>query len=254
MGAAQPEADGSRPPCPGAGVRCIVALLALGACQCARLVQAYECEGAGCCDAECVSGDDCRLTAAGVKVPRWWPKDSCDEKVAEEYDPDIPCSRALQPFEPCGTGEDFACGYGLACVAESITYAQCAPICGRAFHDEFLHLKGVAAGCKVDGQHGAVNHDAAGEVIPVGKVVQTPDGIAVPECIAAANLATVGAQQQADGASTDVDSGDGGPTAVTQVAPQDRREKLAGQLIGLNLLFFEVWPMSAFPHCPWRMA
>lgn len=160
--------------------------------HCVGSALAYKCEGAGCCDAHCPRGEDCRQIASGALVPRWWPHNSCGAMIAAHYDATIPCSQALQPFEACGLDVPHACGYGLACVAESITYAHCAPICSWSFKDEFLHLEAVAAGCQHDpndGQRGIMNHDVAGEYIPVGKVVWVTDSIVEPACVSLRNLA-----------------------------------------------------------------
>ena len=167
-----------------------LAILASHTC-CAN---SYVCEGSGCCDAPCGPGEDCRQTPLGALVPRWWPRDSCEQLIAAKHDASILCAQALQPYEACGLTESFACGYGLACVAESITYAHCAPICSWSFKDEFLHLKAVAAGCKhnpQDGQRGIMNHDAADEYVPVGKVLYVTDEIVVPACVAKRNLAQI---------------------------------------------------------------
>jgi hypothetical protein len=95
----------------------------------------YNCNvGRGCCDYTC-EGADCILgPGSGLFIPNWWLTsagfESCVTKVAQQYDVTIPCSKALPVWAECGLAKNFACGYGLACVAKSISFAQCLPICG----------------------------------------------------------------------------------------------------------------------------
>lgn len=70
----------------------------------------YTCTGASCC---------------GAAYQPWWPADSCADKASRRYDASIPCSKALEPHAACGlTDAPFACGYGLACVPQTVFYAQ----------------------------------------------------------------------------------------------------------------------------------
>ena len=220
-----------------------VALLAL----CSSYVRAsYKCSGEGCCDARCEGAQHCRSTDTGTKVPKWWPHDSCAAKLLEGYNASIPCHEALQPFEPCGEPDSHACGYGLACVAESITYAQCVPICASAFHDELLHRESVAAGCKREWQHGDVNHDKAGEFVPVGNVVDVGEGIAVPECMRDMNLAattSAGLKTRTQQATSQQGAEKSKSTAFPD---EEARSALAQQVVGLSLLFMEVHVTTAY--------
>ena len=97
----------------------------------------YTCAaGRGCCDFTCETGENCVLAAgSGLFIPSWWLTsagfESCAQKVSRNYDFSTKCSQALPVYATCGLKQRFACGYGLACVAKSISYAQCLPVCGR---------------------------------------------------------------------------------------------------------------------------
>jgi hypothetical protein len=85
----------------------------------------YSCKGSTCCDLQCL-GPSC-AQVNGKSIPLWWQREgwsSCDERVSKHYDPTIPCSEGIRAFQPCGFNEPHACGYGLACVAQSISYSQ----------------------------------------------------------------------------------------------------------------------------------
>jgi hypothetical protein len=198
-------------------------------------VGAYKCEGSGCCDTTC-SGKDCRVTASGASVPRWWPNDSCPDLVSDKYDARIPCSEALEPFHECGGNTPFACGYGLACVAETITYAHCAPICDPHFSDELLHVDSIAAGCTFDGQQGSFNLDSLGERVPVGEVTLVNGSIAVPACIARTNRYATKIPEKAQLPQQILENADHEHRAMDNAS----RAKLAAQVVALNLLFWEV--------------
>jgi hypothetical protein len=76
----------------------------------------YACVGAACCGYECVAADgQCRTTPSGLLVPSWWAADSCGDYLSRNYDPNMPCSKALFAYEACGLDTPHACGYGLAC-------------------------------------------------------------------------------------------------------------------------------------------
>ena len=60
-------------------------------------VSSYRCSGDACCDYPCTEVERCVLTPGGLIAPAWWGENggalSCEEKVAANYDPTIPCSR-----------------------------------------------------------------------------------------------------------------------------------------------------------------
>jgi hypothetical protein len=98
---------------------------------------------------------------------------------------------ALQAYDDCGLHDSYACGYGLACVAQTITYGQCRPLCGETAPESF-YTKVIAAGCTNDGQSGTVNSDASfGRDVFVGGVVEV-GGVSYPECALNNNMALVG--------------------------------------------------------------
>ena len=161
---------------------------------------AYTCEGTGCCNYVCGSdGSDasgCMRNSAGASIPKWWMDnrngwESCLDKISANYDTATPCSKAIRPEYPCGTKDSFACGYGLACVPQTISYAQCIPICGSRYAAggrkaealEGFDVSKVTAGCTLDGQSGTMNPDA-GYKLDVGEVI-SENGIALPKCVAA---------------------------------------------------------------------
>jgi hypothetical protein len=205
--------------------------------------RAYSCEGSGCCNTTCI-GKDCRLLTSGVSVPRWWPKGSCSDLVSHNYDALIPCSKGLGPFDECGGNVPFACGYGLACVAETITYAHCAPICDPHFSDELLHVDSVAAGCTLDGQRGSFNFDSLAERVPVGDVTLVNGSIAVPACIVDKNLYSSDILMQAQLSQPSL-AGSGQKFVRSSAQDQESRAGLAAQVSALNLLLWEVWAHAA---------
>ena len=163
-------------------------------------VSAYTCEGTGCCNYVCGSDESdasgCMRNSAGASVPKWWMDnrngwESCLDKISASYDTATPCSKAIRPEYPCGTKDSFACGYGLACVPQTISYAQCIPICGSRYAAggrkaealEGFDVSKVTAGCTLDGQSGTTNPDA-GYKLDVGEVI-SENGIALPKCVAA---------------------------------------------------------------------
>jgi hypothetical protein len=155
---------------------------------------AYSCEGSGCCDYVC-KGGSCSRSVAGVAYPTWWEQvgwTSCKEKLTAHYNATIKCSEALAPYATCGLTESYACGYGLACVAQSINHAQCLPLCGSSYPKSLadaalvrFDLSEVASGCTLDGQSGATN-SAAGYSVSVGNV-ELVGSTAVPKCIRTQN-------------------------------------------------------------------
>lgn len=221
--------------------------MALGRAQVTRLTAAllaahtlagaaYECEGDHCCDHVC-TGAKCRTTPAGASVPTSWPSDSCTELVASNYDATTLCSQALAAFEPCALDQPHACGYGLACIAESITSAICVPVCAPAFSDELLHVDSAAAGCVRDGQYGSAYIDDTGARTPVGRVRVSSHGIAVPGCLPEQELANVSGSRLARLKARHHREA---PAAALPPGEQGRRTELALQAVGLNLLFHEV--------------
>lgn len=96
-------------------------------------------------------------------------------QVASYYDRTIPCSEALGVNQVCGGRSRFACGYGLACVAQNINVARCRPVCGIGLDAPQLantYLGQVASGCTVDGQSGTMNGP-----IDVGTVCSAPNAV-----------------------------------------------------------------------------
>lgn len=202
---------------------------------------AYTCEGPGCCHATCGGGESCRETAAGP-VPSWWRKDSCADLVSHNYDASIACSAAAAPGDPCGGDEPFACGYGLACVAETITAAHCAPLCDEHFADALLHADSVAAGCTLDVPRASFNNAIPGERVPVGDVTIIDGNIAVPACVADRNLYSAALARAGGGSAGPGHKAEHRP----QTADHQARVELAAHVTALNLLFFEV---RAAPLC-----
>jgi hypothetical protein len=157
---------------------------------------AYTCDGADCCNYKCTD-INCSLSVTGKSYPEWWKQtgfESCDHKISKYYDPSIQCSQALKPFEDCGLTQPHACGYGLACIPQSISYASCIPVCGdlypRGLMDAALepyYLEKVSTGCTLNGQSGETNTEA-GYSLSVGPVVLS-GRFAVPQCIGSLNLA-----------------------------------------------------------------
>ena len=217
---------------------CLAAAIALAACLCGGAL-AYDCEGPGCCHATCGGNESCRKTEAGP-VPSWWPKDSCADLVAHNYDATIACSAAAAPGDPCGGDEPFACGYGLVCVAETITAAHCAPVCDEHYADTLLHADSVAAGCMLDVPRTSYNDAVPGERVPVGDVSVVNGTVAVPTCVLNRNLYHDGLAR--------VGSGAPGPVAAHEraVGNHQARVELASQVTALNLLFFEVRAYGCF--------
>jgi hypothetical protein len=128
----------------------------------------YKCDGDTCCDWECYGNEwECceNPSTWGPRAIRcWWNGagagfPTCEDKIARHYDTSIKCSEALQAYQDCGLDTAHACGYGLACVAQTITYAQCRPLCGEAAPTSF-YTSVLAAGCSNDGQAGTSNPDA----------------------------------------------------------------------------------------------
>lgn len=239
--------------------------LAPAACMLAILsmttAAAYECQGLGCCTAVCQGDEPCRQLPSGDLVFTWWPHPSCANLVSANYDPEIPCSEALEAHEPCGLDNSFACGLGLACVAESITSALCEPVCAPGFSDDLLYTDAVAGGCTID-TTAAAAATAAPSSKSNGETILTQGNVAVPACLLGRNLAIdakpvrytnvaqrAAAQEQVLTMDSDFEmdlkashdqsihgAADTSPDGSEQLA----RNQLAAQLIGLNLLFFEV--------------
>jgi hypothetical protein len=139
----------------------LLPLLPLAAAQ-------YVCDGDSCCDWECYGNEwECceNPSALGPRSIRcWWPTAAagfvtCEDKVKSNYDISIKCSEALQAYQSCGLDSAHACGYGLACVAQTITYAECRPLCGDTAPKSFYRSI-LSAGCSNDGQTGTLNTDA----------------------------------------------------------------------------------------------
>jgi hypothetical protein len=131
-------------------------------------VAQYVCDGDSCCDWECYGNEwECceNPSALGPRSIRcWWPTAAagfvtCEDKVKSNYDISIKCSEALQAYQSCGLDSAHACGYGLACVAQTITYAECRPLCGDTAPKSFYRSI-LSAGCSNDGQTGTLNTDA----------------------------------------------------------------------------------------------
>lgn len=174
-----------------------VALLTFMA-ACSQPAAAYTCQGTGCCNYVCDDADSgdvkrCMQNTAGASIPKWWKDDlngweSCQEKIAANYNTATPCSQAIRPDFACGLKDDHACGYGLACVAQTIAWAQCIPVCGdrytgrRAVALEGFDVSKVTTGCTLDGQSGTVNPDS-GYNVDVGDIV-IRNGVAIPKCVA----------------------------------------------------------------------
>lgn len=186
--------------------------------------------------------------------------------VSANYDTTIQCSQAVGKHEPCGLDKPFACGLGLACVAESITHALCEPVCAPGFSDKLLYTEAAAAGCTID----TTDSTALTRIKDVGKLVLlegTHSNVAVPKCLVDRNLAVdskpfthanvaqrAAAQaalaQEADfemdlkGVSVQSSNAAAEMRHTDDMTPdgsdQLARSQFAAQLIGLNLLFFEV--------------
>ena len=118
-------------------------------------VTAYSCDGTGCCNHVCDPEQLACDTSTSVSIPKWWLDEkngweSCAAKVSTHYDSATLCSRGIRPDYQCGLKESFACGYGLACVPQTIAYAQCIPICGSRYVFLFSHAHPLQAStCKL---------------------------------------------------------------------------------------------------------
>lgn len=120
----------------------------------------------------------------------WWSGSAagyptCEEKISAHYDTSIMCSEALHAYADCGLDIPHACGYGLACVAQTITYSQCRPLCGETAPKSF-YTSVLAAGCSNDGQAGTRNTDAPFDVF-VGATTEV-GGVSYPACADGVNM------------------------------------------------------------------